>query len=1051
MSAPQPGGATRQPTSELRLAVTFTGGVSLAVWMGGMAREMNLLLAASRIRRGESVADTTAQGRRVREGYGALLDLLDLDCSMDVLSGTSAGGINAAILGLANVQRFDLDGLRKLWFDEGSLGNLLRDPTDKQVPSSLLYGDKSLLQGLGASLAGLAGQWTANPDPGADPTQVFITTTLLAGEACTFTDAYGTLVRDIDHRGLFNFTSTQLTPANTSALALAARCSASFPVAFEPGLVPVGSGGGDGHPDMAPFTGAQVTQFAADGGLLTNRPLGPALQAVFDRPADRDVRRVLAFVVPVLGGSGLPAPKLTLADTPGLAAALRADVTAMMSQTISGDLATITAHNQQVQARNDARRQLAVLGANMQRLGAPFWATYRAQRASSIARAASDEIMKRATVSPRAADGRPAGFGADAEQALGAARNAAEQALPLQLPEPGDYDGMNAAGREALDDGRATVLGMLSRAFQLVPAAQKMALGQLRMHASDAMPDRPEPSEADTVRRALSAVAQSPAAPAATARDNLAATAARALLSANMEVGTERQPWHELAAVAVSLRELLPPRDALASAPGDAAANEAAGSGPDAADPDGVFVWDLLDYLTGPADGNESDTVAARLFDLHVARYVVQPGGVVADQALELVQMSSDTRSCLDTRTLAAEKLTGLQLNHFGAFYKASWRANDWMWGRLDGAGWLVHMLLDPRRLRQLATEAPVRGDFLNDLRAGLQQIAGSPAPPGVWERFPSQNGHAGAPAEMDFLMAASPPAPPTSLPVTAMWVAGGLQQLIAGEELAHVAEQIDKDAQAGAEEAAARAFVSAYRNATGAATGSYPVVPDAKAAEVLTACKVSAEKLTSEVGSPLFTKTITRAAAVSVRTVDTGKAVPTFLRPVLTGARTITSLAYRVTCVGPAARYPLFAGLALIALGALASTSTINVLSAGGLTAVLVGLLLVGVGAARRILLALAIIAVAAGAALTAAAYIPFLRDHLFPWLQKTAVPSLAKHPAEWAILVLFVLLPPLWTIAVIIQRRPGRATKVVAGKPVTGTPATATVEPEPSLAESA
>src|SRR5262249_60573213 len=114
MSAPQPGGAGR-PTTELRLAVAFTGGVSLAVWMGGMAREMNLLLAASRIRCRESVADTSEQGRKVREGYAALLDVLNTDCSIDVLSGTSAGGINAVILGLANVQRFDLDGLRDLW------------------------------------------------------------------------------------------------------------------------------------------------------------------------------------------------------------------------------------------------------------------------------------------------------------------------------------------------------------------------------------------------------------------------------------------------------------------------------------------------------------------------------------------------------------------------------------------------------------------------------------------------------------------------------------------------------------------------------------------------------------------------------------------------------------------------------------------------------------------------------------------------------------------------------------------------------------------------
>ena len=96
------------------------------------------------------------------------------------------------------------------------------------------------------------------------------------------------------------------------------------------------------------------------------------------------------------------------------------------------------------------------------------------------------------------------------------------------------------------------------------------------------------------------------------------------------------------------------------------------------------------------------DTVAVRLFDLHVARYVMQPDGLLADQALELIQMSADTRTSLDPRTLAAEKLTGLQLHHFGAFCKASWRANDWMWGRLDGAGWLVHTLLDPQRLYQL-------------------------------------------------------------------------------------------------------------------------------------------------------------------------------------------------------------------------------------------------------------------------------------------------------------------------------------------------------------
>lgn len=83
--------------AEVRVAAAFTGGVSLAVWMGGVAREMNLLAGASRPE--EFAAPTAAADRLVREKYGRLLDLLELDFSIDVLSGTSAGGINAGAPG----------------------------------------------------------------------------------------------------------------------------------------------------------------------------------------------------------------------------------------------------------------------------------------------------------------------------------------------------------------------------------------------------------------------------------------------------------------------------------------------------------------------------------------------------------------------------------------------------------------------------------------------------------------------------------------------------------------------------------------------------------------------------------------------------------------------------------------------------------------------------------------------------------------------------------------------------------------------------------------
>jgi patatin-related protein len=1002
------------PATELRLAVAFTGGVSLAVWMGGMAREMNLLLAASRLRRGESVADTTEQGRKVRDLYAALLDLLKLDCSMDVLTGTSAGGINAAILGLANVQRFDLDGLRELWFDEGSLGNLLRDPTDKQA-TSLLYGDKGLLEGLRTGLTKLIGPPPGNPAADKDPTRVFITTTLLTGKPSVFTDEYSTLVPDTDHHGLFSFTSAQLTADNVLALALAARCSASFPLAFEPGFIPIGTSAGDAHPDMAPFTDANPTQFVADGGLLANRPLGPALQAVFDRAADREVRRVLAFVVPTVSEAKQSRAPSTLANPPSLAAALAADLGAVVTQTISADLKAIATHNQQVRARSDTRQQLAVLGTPMDRLGASFYRRYRARRADSIARAASDEVMKRVAVGGPAPDGRPVGYGADAHDAWSAANEAAENVLSLELPGVGKYNEMNAAGREALDEGKATVLAVLRCAFRLTLSAQQQsALGGLRAQVSAAMPKREQLTQADTFREALGDAPRLPAAPSGAATPAYqAATAAQALLGANVAAEPDHQPWRDLAAVVIELRKTL----VAGTGPSAPASAGAADNAPDSAN---EFVWNLLDYLTGVRGSNSADVVAARLFDLHVARYAMQPDEVLADQALELIQMSSDTRTCLDRRTLATDKLNGLALHHFGAFYKASWRANDWMWGRIDGAGWLVHVLLDPRRLRQLACEAEDPTVFRDQLREKLQEIGGTTAPPGVWEPLPPKAGRPAKNAEMEFLTA--PTTLPPNLPVTAMWVAAGLQRLIAGEELKHVVEQIDTDKTNGANEAAADDFLATYHdavgNAAGAATsGSYPVVPAEKAAQVLNACRIPAETIAGEVGSPLFARTLTRVVAIAVKMVDLRKA-PESLRPTLATARTVTSLAYRVTSAGPAAGHPLLAGLFLIALGVIASTSTISLLDAAGLVAVLAGLLLVAVCAARRVVLAFAVVTVAAGAAFAAAPCIPILRDHLFPWLENTLVPSLARHPAQWAILVIFVLLPPIWTIVVIIER---------------------------------
>jgi hypothetical protein len=95
--------AVTPDTEEVRLATTMTGGVSLAVWMGSVAREIDLLMQASRARRAVPNPDIL---------YTRLLDLLDILVEVDVLSGTSAGGINAVLLAYVRARHGDLSKLR---------------------------------------------------------------------------------------------------------------------------------------------------------------------------------------------------------------------------------------------------------------------------------------------------------------------------------------------------------------------------------------------------------------------------------------------------------------------------------------------------------------------------------------------------------------------------------------------------------------------------------------------------------------------------------------------------------------------------------------------------------------------------------------------------------------------------------------------------------------------------------------------------------------------------------------------------------------------------
>ncbi len=219
------------------------------------------------------------------------------------------------------------------------------------------------------------------------------------------------------------------------------------------------------------------------------------------------------------------------------------------------------------------------------------------------------------------------------------------------------------------------------------------------------------------------------------------------------------------------------------------------------------------------------------LLDLHLVERATTGG--VLDQPVELVQISADLPTALDpARRLAEDKITGLQLGNFGAFAKSSWRANDWMWGRLDGAGWLVRILLDPRRLvlrRDLAvptgppagpggaaddgrvagTAALARRGWLVALVDDLAEVAGTPV---------SQD----ALDELAFLADPEAPVPP-SLPVTATWVAAGIQRDIAAKELVGLARAVRQDNDSGLDPRPTADFLAAVDRALAPEPASTP------------------------------------------------------------------------------------------------------------------------------------------------------------------------------------------------------------------------------------
>lgn len=150
---------------ELRIALVCFGGVSLAIYMHGISKEVLKLVRASSAL--HSVTDRAARQQAEfhaiapdRDGehdtepvYFELLKhigkKLDLRVVVDIVAGASAGGINGTMLARALSHDLKIDKLRELWLDNGDIAVLLSP--DSHAGRIGKYALKPLVMGVAAT------------------------------------------------------------------------------------------------------------------------------------------------------------------------------------------------------------------------------------------------------------------------------------------------------------------------------------------------------------------------------------------------------------------------------------------------------------------------------------------------------------------------------------------------------------------------------------------------------------------------------------------------------------------------------------------------------------------------------------------------------------------------------------------------------------------------------------------------------------------------------------------------------------------------------------
>jgi len=701
---------------ELRLALVCYGGVSLAIYMHGMTKELHRLAKASaELDGGVDEAGSSPTERAWREVLTVTTSEPPAGVRprvvVDVIAGTSAGGINGIYLAKALAHNGSQDGLRDVWFDRGDIRELVRGP--KWVPivlrlAWLIVRGLAPLRGehMSVWLYGALGKMDrserappvlASLVPEDHELRLFVTITDLSGYNREVPLDHQGQVYDREHRHVLEFRYANggrddFSEQANGALAFAARTTSSFPGAFRPvSLRSFSEAIGLPRVDLSlmagPFfrlyglSGASPSDtWFVDGGVLDNRPFGHAVRAIREQPAATEVDRRLLYLEP---DPAEPEANPSGEEPGPIASVLGSVVGVPRKEPIVDDLLEVVAQNKRVRRVREviessfdpiATRVEEALGTSLVGLAAePSGELLGNWRARLNELAIADAGLAYATYSRLKVSGTVDGcagtvcalldFPEDSNQAL-----LVRAALHSWAKESGVFDRTVEPSPVQVQFLRDFDLAYAERRLRLVIAG----LNWMYEQADDRYPPR---SSLDAVKARLYA-----------AIEQLRRVMAGVDLSLEVaELATQCFP--EASDALPQNAELEELMEELRSAIAERL------QGFDAA---------LYGDLRRLMDGWES-TMSAKLLVRYlgfpfwdILLYPVEAlSGVGERDHIEVMRLSpQDPVGHKLLTPPESPKLKGLGFHHFGAFFERRYRENDYLWGRLDAAERMVGLLL---------------------------------------------------------------------------------------------------------------------------------------------------------------------------------------------------------------------------------------------------------------------------------------------------------------------------------------------------------------------